>query len=134
MVGLTGGRSIGCLIMGMVNPIWWLPAAVVLTMACSFWVQASAGSTVALVPQVKRRITGQIAGNVGAYGNVGAVAYLTIWLLLVDASEAASGDGVANLALVNAQFFQVLGIVGLKCGLPLDFLPRGASRFLCRIP
>ena len=51
---------------------------VLLVMACSFFVQAAEGATFALVPLVKPRITGQIAGNVGAYGNVGAVAYLTI--------------------------------------------------------
>ncbi|MGA1476719.1 MAG: MFS transporter, partial [Prochlorothrix sp.] len=90
---------------------WWRPGAVILTMACSFFVQSSEGSTFAIVPLVKRRITGQVAGNVGAYGNVGAVAYLTTRLLLVDASEAA--NGTANMAVVNAQFFQVLGVGGL---------------------
>ena len=113
MVVLTVGMGIGYLMMSQVNGNWWLPAAVMLTMACSFFVQAAEGSTFAIVPLVKRRITGQIAGNVGAYGNVGAVAYLTIRLLLVDASTAASADGVANMAAVNAGFFQVLGVAGL---------------------
>ena len=83
-----------------------------LTMACSFFVQASEGSTFAIVPLVKRRITGQIAGNVGAYGNVGAVAYLSTRLLFVDASRAANG-GEAVMSAVNSQFFQVLGTAGL---------------------
>ena len=30
----------------------------------------------------QRRVTGQVAGLVGAYGNVGAVTYLTIFSLL----------------------------------------------------
>ncbi len=54
-----------------------------------------------IVPLVKRRVTGQIAGNVGAYGNVGAVTYLTIYSLL---PEGAGGDKI---------FFQMLGIVAL---------------------
>ncbi|MEB3274064.1 MAG: MFS transporter [Prochlorothrix sp.] len=111
MVVLTAGMGVGYLMMSMVNGNWWLPGAVILTMACSFFVQSSEGSTFAIVPLVKRRITGQVAGNVGAYGNVGAVAYLTTRLLLVDASEAA--NGTANMAVVNAQFFQVLGVGGL---------------------
>ncbi len=37
------------------------------------------------MPLIKRRMTGQIAGMTGAYGNVGAVCYLTI-LSLVDYS------------------------------------------------
>jgi MFS transporter, NNP family, nitrate/nitrite transporter len=113
MVILTAGMGIGYLMMSQVNGSWWLPAAVILTMLCSFFVQSSEGATFAIVPLVKRRITGQIAGNVGAYGNVGAVAYLTTRLLFVDASTAASADGAANMAMVNAQFFQVLGIAGL---------------------
>jgi NNP family nitrate/nitrite transporter-like MFS transporter len=54
-------------------------------MACSFFVQAGEGAVFAVVPLVKRRMTGQIAGMAGAYGNVGAVTYLTI-LSFVDYS------------------------------------------------
>ncbi|MEM7759659.1 MAG: MFS transporter [Cyanobacteria bacterium P01_A01_bin.40] len=112
MVFLTAGMGIGYLMMSQVNGAWPLPLAVLLTMACSFFVQASEGSTFAIVPLVKRRITGQIAGNVGAYGNVGAVAYLTTRLLLTESSGAANG-GEPVMSVVNAGFFQVLGIAGL---------------------
>ncbi|MEO0540813.1 MAG: MFS transporter, partial [Cyanobacteria bacterium P01_A01_bin.105] len=112
MVVLTAGMGIGYLLMSTVNSAWPLPLAVILTMACSFFVQSSEGSTFAIVPLVKKRITGQIAGNVGAYGNVGAVAYLTTRLLFVDASSAANG-GEPVMAAVNSQFFQVLGTAGL---------------------
>ncbi|MEO1592649.1 MAG: NarK family nitrate/nitrite MFS transporter, partial [Cyanobacteria bacterium J06632_22] len=112
MVVLTAGMGIGYLLMSTVNSAWPLPLAVILTMACSFFVQSSEGSTFAIVPLVKKRITGQIAGNVGAYGNVGAVAYLTTRLLFVDASSAANG-GEPVMAAVNSQFFQVLGVAGL---------------------
>ncbi|MEC4985477.1 MAG: MFS transporter [Oscillatoria sp. PMC 1068.18] len=101
MTILTGCMGIGYLLMSMVTGGWWLPGAVLLTMACSFFVQAGEGSTFAIVPLIKRRVTGQIAGNVGAYGNVGAVAYLTIYSLLPE------GD------LGNRVFFQVLGIAAL---------------------
>ncbi|MEM9505588.1 MAG: MFS transporter, partial [Cyanobacteria bacterium P01_E01_bin.43] len=104
--------GIGYMMMGTVNSAWPLPLAVLLTMACSFFVQSSEGATFAMVPLVKRRITGQIAGNVGAYGNVGAVAYLSIRLLFVDGSAAANA-GTPVMAAVNSQFFQVLGIAGL---------------------
>lgn len=113
MVILTGGMGIGYLLMGAVNGGWWLPGAILLTMACSFFVQASEGATFAIVPLVKRRVTGQIAGNVGAYGNVGAVAYLTTRLLL---TENFTGGGEATPAInaaINSAFFQVLGVAGL---------------------
>ncbi|MEL6605869.1 MAG: MFS transporter [Cyanobacteria bacterium J06614_10] len=118
MTVLLGGMGIGYLLMSQVGGGWWLPAAVILTMACSFFVQAAEGATFALVPLVKRRITGQVAGNVGAYGNVGAVAYLTTLLLLKE-SLIPAGDGVdpalvaAGTAAANSAFFQVLGVMGL---------------------
>jgi MFS transporter, NNP family, nitrate/nitrite transporter len=118
MTTLLGGMGIGYLLFSQIGSNWWLPAAVILTMACSFFVQAAEGATFALVPLVKPRITGQIAGNVGAYGNVGAIAYLTILLLLKDAFVPA-GDTVdpalvaAGAASANAAFFQVLGVAGL---------------------
>ncbi|MGK7873094.1 MAG: MFS transporter [Xenococcaceae cyanobacterium] len=113
MAVLTAGIGIGYLMMGGVNSGWWLPGAVLLTMACSFFVQAGEGSTFAIVPLVKRRVTGQVAGNVGAYGNVGAVAYLTIFSLL---PEWLSGGGEVTPAVIaqaNTVFFQVMGICAL---------------------
>ena len=118
MTVLLGGMGIGYLLFSMVSGAWPLAAAVLLVMACSFFVQAAEGATFALVPLVKRRITGQVAGNVGAYGNVGAVAYLTTLLLLKETLIPA-GDGVdpaavaAGTAAANAAFFQVLGVMGL---------------------
>ncbi len=113
MAFLTAGMGIGYLLMGSVNSGWWLPGAVLLTMACSFFVQAGEGSTFALVPLVKRRITGQVAGNVGAYGNVGAVAFLTIFSLL---PKWLSGSGEVTPEIIaqgNAILFQILGVAAL---------------------
>ena len=47
-------------------------------MFCSFFVQSGEGAVFALVPLVKRRFTGPVAGMAGAYGNVGAVSFLTV--------------------------------------------------------
>lgn len=113
MVILTAGMGIGYLMMGQVTSGWWLPAAVLLTMACSFFVQSSEGATFALVPLVKRRVTGQVAGNVGAYGNVGAVAYLTSLLLIKESLFAGADPTPALMAQANSAFFQLLGIAGL---------------------
>lgn len=82
---LTLGLAVGYFVMGLVNSSWPLWLAVVAAMACSFFVQAGEGAVFAAVPLIKRRLTGQIAGMTGAYGNVGAVTYLTV-LSLVDYS------------------------------------------------
>ena len=75
---LTAGLAVGYFVMSLVGSEWPLWLAVVAAMACSFFVQAGEGAVFEVVPLIKRRLTGQIAGMTGAYGNVGAVTYLTI--------------------------------------------------------
>ena len=123
---LTLCMGIGYLVMSMIPGIrdalggggsFMVGLAVVMTMACSFFVQAGEGSTFAIVPLVKRRVTGQVAGNVGAYGNVGAVAYLTLYSLLPE------GD------IGNIRFFQTLGVAALIVAFMCFFIleePKGS--------
>lgn len=82
---LVGGLAVGYMVLSQVTGAWLIPVAVIATMCCSFFVQAGEGAVFAIVPLVKRRMTGQIAGMAGAYGNVGAVTYLTV-LSFVDYS------------------------------------------------
>ncbi len=56
---------------------WPWALAVVACMVCSFFVQSGAGAVFAIVPLVKKRVSGQIAGMAGAYGNIGGVVFLT---------------------------------------------------------
>ncbi len=82
---LTAGLALGYFGMSAVDGSWPLWLAVVMAMSCSFFVQSGEGAVFAAVPLIKRRLTGQIAGMTGAYGNVGAVTYLSI-LAVVDYS------------------------------------------------
>ncbi|GMG87715.1 NarK family nitrate/nitrite MFS transporter [Biformimicrobium ophioploci] len=75
---LTAGLALGYFSMSLVDSSWPLWLAVAAAMVCSFFVQAGEGAVFAVVPLIKRRLTGQIAGMTGAYGNVGAVFYLTV--------------------------------------------------------
>ncbi|HSG06455.1 MAG TPA: MFS transporter, partial [Nitrospiria bacterium] len=68
----------GYFMMSQISSTWPVFLAVIVTMACSFFVQAGEGAVFAMVPLVKRRLTGQVAGMAGAYGNVGAVTFLTV--------------------------------------------------------
>lgn len=79
------GISLGFIGMGFIDSSWPLAIAVALTIACSMFVQGAEGATFAVIPTVKRRLTGQISGMAGANGNVGAVFYLTL-LTMVDSS------------------------------------------------
>ena len=56
--------------------------AVVITVFASIFVQGAEGATFAIIPMINQRMTGQIAGMAGAYGNVGAVIYLVVFSLV----------------------------------------------------
>ncbi|HMV37757.1 NarK family nitrate/nitrite MFS transporter [Plasticicumulans sp.] len=73
MIGITFGYF-GMSFMGGM-PLW---AAVTVTVINSFFVQAGCGAVYGIIPLIKRRLTGQIAGMSGAYGNVGSVVFLTV--------------------------------------------------------
>ncbi|WP_086933259.1 NarK family nitrate/nitrite MFS transporter [Agarilytica rhodophyticola] len=101
-----GGLTIGYFIMSQVGGSWPVPLAVIAIMFCSFFVQAGEGAVFAIVPLVKRRLTGQIAGMTGAYGNVGAVTFLTAYSF-VDASTFFMIIGAcAAVVLGIAQFLE----------------------------
>jgi NNP family nitrate/nitrite transporter-like MFS transporter len=79
MLAYMLGISVGFLFMGLMNEKWPLFLAVFITVACSIFVQGAEGATFGIIPSIKRRVTGQISGMAGAYGNVGAVCYLTLF-------------------------------------------------------
>ncbi len=85
MMAYMLGIAAGFLLMGLMDSKWPLVLAVAITIGCSFFVQGAEGATFGIVPSIKRRLTGQISGMAGAYGNVGAVFYLFIFMF-VDAS------------------------------------------------
>ncbi|MCP3997625.1 MAG: MFS transporter [bacterium] len=66
----------------MFGGLSWLIVAVGITIFASVFVQGAEGATFAIIPMINRRMTGQIAGMAGAYGNVGAVIYLVIFSLV----------------------------------------------------
>lgn len=93
---MLAGISVGYVLMAQINATWPLPLAVALVLFCSVFVQGGCGAVYASVPLVKRRLTGQVAGMAGAYGNVGGVVFLVV------------------LALVSPEnFFLVLGAVSI---------------------
>lgn len=110
LMTLICGLALGYFVLGQVGAGWPVQLAVLATMACSFFVQAGEGAVFAMVPLVQRRMTGQIAGMVGAYGNVGAVIFLTV-LSFVDYST----------------FFMVIGASSLLTLLTTAFLTEPAG-------
>ncbi|MBI5850486.1 MAG: MFS transporter [Planctomycetes bacterium] len=101
MIVYMAGIAAGFLGMAFITAAWPIWLAVALTIACSAFVQGAEGATFAIIPMINKRMTGQIAGMAGAYGNVGAVVYLVLFSL-VDAKEffliLAAGAAISVLA------------------------------------
>ena len=57
---------------------WNLSWVVLTTIVGGIFSKAGSGAVYAIVPLIKRRMTGQIAGMTGAYGNVGGVTFLMV--------------------------------------------------------
>jgi NNP family nitrate/nitrite transporter-like MFS transporter len=104
LVVCLGGATLGYLGLSQITSEWAVPLAVLLTMACSFFVQAGEGAVFAMVPLVKRRLTGQVAGMVGAYGSVGAVIFLTVLSFVAPSVFFMTIAAVTAFAMVLTQF------------------------------
>jgi MFS transporter, NNP family, nitrate/nitrite transporter len=81
MTAILVGIGMGYLAAYGINKDWALPMAIGATVLSALFAQAGCGTTYAMAPLIKKSITGQIAGNIGAYGNFGGVVYLTIFSL-----------------------------------------------------
>lgn len=79
LVTLLFLASMGFLVMSRIQGDWPIELAVAGMMCSSFFLGSAAGCVFAVVPLIRRSLTGQIAGIVGAYGNIGAVVFLTVF-------------------------------------------------------
>jgi len=106
LVILFAGITVSFFVLGQVSESWAVTTVVAATIVCGLFSKAGSGAVYAMVPLIQRRMTGQIAGMVGAYGNVGGLVFLTA------------------LSLVSTQaFFMVIGgTAGVVLLLMLTFL------------
>ncbi|OAI17980.1 MULTISPECIES: MFS transporter [Methylomonas] len=74
----VAGLAVGYLAMAWISPDWSIALSVAVTLICSVFMQAAEGAIFAFVPLIKRSITGEVAGIVGAYGNAGAIVFLIL--------------------------------------------------------
>jgi NNP family nitrate/nitrite transporter-like MFS transporter len=102
---LVLGAMAGYWAMGEINASWPLGWVIVLALACSVFLQAGNGACFAAVPLIRKDLTGKMAGMAGAYGNVGAVYFLT-----------------AHSFVSDQDFFRIIGGYALVVCLSLLFL------------
>jgi NNP family nitrate/nitrite transporter-like MFS transporter len=76
---VTCGAAFSFFTLSLVNTDWALWSVVAVTVVCGIFSKAGSGAVYAMVPLIQRRMTGQFAGMVGAFGNVGGLAFLTVF-------------------------------------------------------
>src|SRR5947209_2182984 len=70
--------------MSRMTGAWPLGMGVALVALASVFVQGGNGAVFAMVPLVKRRVSGQIAGIAGSYGNIGGVLFSSLLFFTID--------------------------------------------------
>lgn len=78
LVLLVIGSMIGYIMMSKIDSTWPLWGVVLLAFGCSIFIQAGNGACFSAVPLIRKDLTGKLAGLAGAYGNVGAMLFLTV--------------------------------------------------------
>jgi len=71
-------QTVGYAVLSNVSAGWGLGLAVGMTLLTSVFVQGACGAVYSMVPLIQRRMTGQIAGMAGAYGNIGGALFLIV--------------------------------------------------------
>ena len=78
LVIVFAGITTSFLVLGLVDKGWPVWMVVAMTIVGGIFSKSGSGAVYAMVPLIQRRMTGQIAGMAGAFGNVGAVLFLTV--------------------------------------------------------
>ncbi len=94
LIVIFAGIAASFLVLSLVDREWSIWLVVGITIVAGIFSKAGSGAVFAMVPLIQRRMTGQIAGMAGAYGNVGAVVFLTV-----------------NSMVDYDAFFMIIGIV-----------------------
>ena len=101
---LLSGVTLGMLCLSRITAQWHVGAALAALMVCAAFGKAGSGAVFAMVPLVKRRLTGQIAGMTGAFGNVGGVIFLLVYSFY-DASALFLFIGASAFLVLAATWF-----------------------------
>jgi NNP family nitrate/nitrite transporter-like MFS transporter len=85
MICSLAGSAVGFFAIMQVGPHWPLWAVMTVVFLAGVFLMAANGANFCIAPLIRKPLTGQIAGLIGAYGNVGSVAFLTILSLATPA-------------------------------------------------
>jgi len=103
---LVLGTMVSYGLMGQAISSWPLGVVIGLALVGSMFLQAGSGACYAMVPLIRKDLTGKMAGMAGAYGNVGAVIFLTIFSFVDEQSFFYLLAGYAFLVLLSLLFLK----------------------------
>lgn len=103
---LVVGAMVSYVLIGQAIVSWPLAVLIGLALVCSVFLQAGSGACYAMVPLIRKDLTGKMAGMAGAYGNVGAVFFLTIFSFVNAQSFFYILAGYAFLVLLSLLFLK----------------------------
>ena len=84
LVALLAGTAVTFVVMSRMSAAWPLGVGIAVVALASVFVQGGNGAVFAMVPLVKRRVGGQIAGIAGSYGNIGGVLFSSLLFFTID--------------------------------------------------
>ncbi len=82
MIVTLAGSALGFVAITRINSTWSLTAAMATVVAVGLFLMAANGANFCIAPLIRKPLTGQIAGLIGAYGSVGSVIFMTIKLMM----------------------------------------------------
>jgi NNP family nitrate/nitrite transporter-like MFS transporter len=110
LVVLLAGTAVAFLAMSAMSEAWPIAVGVALVALASVFVQGGNGAVFAMVPLVKRRAGGQIAGIAGSYGNVGGVLFSSLLFFTIDEAHP-----IGNTKLLFVVIAAAAALVALLC-------------------
>jgi MFS transporter, NNP family, nitrate/nitrite transporter len=99
------GIALSFTLLGQVTKEWSVLAVAAAATLGGIFSKAGSGAVYAMVPLIQRRLTGQIAGMAGAFGNVGGVVFLTVLSLVSTPMFFMTIGAAAAIVLVFILFF-----------------------------
>ena len=96
------GTAAAFLVLSYLDAGWPIALGVVVVALASVFVQGGNGAVFAMVPQLHKPVSGQVAGLAGSYGNIGGIAFSSVLFF--------SGNDTRLLFLVIAAAALVVGV------------------------
>jgi NNP family nitrate/nitrite transporter-like MFS transporter len=96
------GTAAAFLVLSYLDAGWPIALGIVVVALASVFVQGGNGAVFAMVPQIHKPVSGQVAGLAGSYGNIGGIAFSSVLFF--------SGNDTRLLFLVIAAAAVVVGV------------------------